>query len=161
MQCVEDFNDLTVERGTYVLILKASAQALVKVASLGQFTLSEGYYAYVGSAKVGIRARVGRHLRLARFKVGRLRWHIDYVLVNESIEPYSLVYVNGSFIEHEVAQGLLRHKDTEVAVRGFGSSDCHCVSHFFKLKVSQEPSLLVASLIRQMGYMPCIVRLNR
>ena len=155
MQCVEDFNDLTVERGTYVLILKASAQALVKVASLGQFTLSEGYYAYVGSAKVGIRARVGRHLRLARFKVGRLRWHIDYVLVNENIEPYSLVYVNGSFIEHGIAQGLLRHKDTEVAVRGFGSSDGHCVSHFFKWKGGRGPYTLEAPSIRKRGSRPC------
>ena len=143
-----------------MLILKASAPVSVKVASLGQVTLSEGYYAYVGSAKAGIKARVGRHLKLARLKTGKLRWHLDYILVNDSIEPYSLIYVNESFIEHEIAQALLGHGDTEVVARGFGSSDCNCVSHFFKLRTNQEPSLFVASLIRQMGYMPCVLGLN-
>ncbi|WP_198002061.1 GIY-YIG nuclease family protein [Caldivirga maquilingensis] len=155
-----DFNELSVERGTYVLILKVSAPVSVKVASLGWVTLSEGYYAYVGSAKVGVKTRVGRHLRLVRLKTGKLRWHLDYILVNNSVEPYSIIYVNESFIEHEVAQALLECRDTEVAARGFGSSDCNCVSHFFKLKTNQDPSLLVASLIRRMGYTPCVLRLN-
>ncbi|WP_291765646.1 GIY-YIG nuclease family protein [Caldivirga sp. UBA161] len=155
-----NFNELSMEKGTYVLILKALEPVSVKVGSLGRVTLSEGYYAYVGSARIGIRARVGRHLKLARLKAGKLKWHLDYVLISDYIEPYYLIYVNGYFIEHDIAQALLRHEGIEVAAKGFGSSDCHCVSHFFKLVVNQDPPLFIASLIKQMGYTPCVLKLN-
>ncbi|WP_292000403.1 DUF123 domain-containing protein [Caldivirga sp.] len=160
MQCVTEFNELSTERGTYVLILNASSLVSINVASLGQVTLNEGYYAYVGSAKVGIKTRVGRHIKLAMLKAGKLRWHLDYVLVNSNITLHSLIYINNSYIEHEVAQALYRHRNIDVAVRGFGSSDCNCVSHFFKLNSSQDPSMFIASLIKQMGYIPCILKLS-
>ena len=72
--------------------------------------------------------RVERHLK--RYK--RMFWHIDYLLKS----PY--VKVLEVFVKHapqaeecRIAEEL---KGGGIPVQGFGSSDCKCCSHLFKIE---------------------------
>jgi Uncharacterized conserved protein len=155
--CISGINELGNAKGTYVLILRLKDQIRVRAGSLGLINLQAGYYAYVGSAKGGLRARVGRHLKLALLKEGRLRWHIDYLLTDSNTTIHSIVYVKEAFIEHELARALARSSDVEAAVLGFGSTDCNCPTHLFKLNNEKDPEGPVSSAIRSMGHMANVV----
>jgi Uncharacterized conserved protein len=150
--CISSINELGGLGGTYILILRLKNQVRVKVGSLGLVNLPAGYYAYVGSARGGFRARVGRHLKLTLLKEGRLRWHIDYLLMEDSTIVHGIVYVKEAFIEHELAKALAKGSGIEAAVLGFGSTDCGCPTHLFRISNEQDPEGLVSLVVRGMGY---------
>ncbi len=112
--------------GTYILILELPDSHTVEVGSLGAVIFEKGYYLYVGSALVGLRTRLQRHLRANK----RLHWHIDYLL------PYGRIreiwYHRGSK-RHECAwaDALQRMSGTEPSRVPFGASDCDCHTHLF------------------------------
>ncbi|WP_227430592.1 GIY-YIG nuclease family protein [Psychrobacter sp. I-STPA6b] len=66
-------------KGLYILVMYLADEVCVTVGKLGDFTLSSGFYFYVGSARGagGIASRVGRHWRNDAQKAKR--WHIDYI----------------------------------------------------------------------------------
>jgi Uri superfamily endonuclease len=70
------------KRGAYVLYFDIETTLTLHVGSLGSSVFPAGRYAYVGSARRGIAARVSRHKRLAVEKAGKIHWHIDYLLIN-------------------------------------------------------------------------------
>ena len=48
----------------------------MEVGVLGPVAFPKGFYAYCGSAMVGLAARINRHLRRKK----KVRWHVDYLL---------------------------------------------------------------------------------
>jgi len=74
-----------VEKGTYALVMALKMEAAIAVGRLGcsggrggenEITFPAGYYVYLGSARGGLSARVGRHLKREK----RCYWHIDYLI---------------------------------------------------------------------------------
>ena len=120
--------DLLSQSGCYVLLLHNKKQQILSVGKLGDIKFSQGYYAYIGSAfgPGGIKARVGRHLRLSHNK----HWHIDYIKTAMEVEEVWLIYTD-EHIEHQCAQLCSELKGAQVAWPGFGSSDCSCASHLY------------------------------
>lgn len=68
--------------GAYVLHLTVNKRINMRIRTLGAHELAEGWYLYVGSARRGMASRCARHERLPREKAGKIRWHIDYLLVH-------------------------------------------------------------------------------
>lgn len=130
--------------GIYVLIFHLSANATVHVGRMGKIEFQSGWYAYVGSGKSGVEARVRRHLRAHR----RDHWHLDYLL--RLGQPVTAV------IGH-TAQSLecpiARHLETlfQVVPR-FGSSDCRCSGHLFH---SPEQACLEDAAVKGMAALGC------
>ena len=97
---------------------------MIRVGRLGRFRFRQGVYFYVGSAQRNLSARLERHGR--KDKV--LRWHIDYVSV--MAEMLGAITIAGP---REVECELVKKLGGmfELAVRGFGASDCRCGGHLF------------------------------
>lgn len=113
-------------KGIYVLIIRINKSIHPKIGALGELTLTEGLYAYVGSAQSNLELRVARHLR----KHKRLFWHIDYLLNNEAAKVIAVYSREGTKAEECKIARLLRAKAQPIA--GFGCSDCSCSSHLFR-----------------------------
>lgn len=110
--------------GAYLLLARLTEPLPLRIPALGAAVLPAGCYVYAGSARGpgGIWARVGRHLRQGK----RLHWHIDRLTGTATCWAFA---VPGGR-ECDLVQALLARPDYEVALAGFGSSDCnHCVSH--------------------------------
>ncbi|MEM2994991.1 MAG: GIY-YIG nuclease family protein [Candidatus Bathyarchaeia archaeon] len=94
---------------------------------MGKINFERGVYAYVGSAQKGLDKRVNRHLR----RVKRKFWHIDYLLENEAVKVLKIFSKKaGKALECEIAEKISQRG---IAIKGFGSSDCKCISHLFRL----------------------------
>ena len=116
--------------GTYVLLLECNDSYELSIGKLGKMLTEPGCYLYVGSAfgPGGIKARVRHHQRLAP----RPHWHIDYLhTVAGLVDTWC---VHGLRREHDWAQSLMQNEAAAVSLKGFGSSDCHCVAHLFYFK---------------------------
>jgi len=110
-------------KGTYILLIELPESREIKLGALGAIPLHAGFYAYVGSALNGLEARIARHLR----KEKKPYWHIDYLLVHGRVQ--NIFYVEGSQKkECDIARNLAARFNS---IKGFGSSDCDCVSHLF------------------------------
>ncbi len=110
--------------GVYVLVL-CVPPCKVRIGALGDLAF-EGCYAYVGSAQGGLEFRLRRHLRKHKKK----RWHIDYLTDVGKVEGI-FVKVGAAKEEECITAGIM--SDVFVGVQRFGSSDCQCVSHLFKI----------------------------
>lgn len=140
------------DEAAYLLFLRASRTLKVKVGSLGLLILPTGYYVYAGSARGpgGVKARVGRHLQLARLKAGRVRWHIDYLLVDRNT-----TFVESWKIENQSQTECLISKNIEklsdLTVSDFGSSDCRlgCKGHLHHFR--RDPRRTVGRLLAKLG----------
>jgi len=122
------------KRGSYVLYIDIELPVTLQVGSLGSSVFPAGRYAYVGSARRGIAARVLRHKRLAMQKEGKLHWHIDYLLVNRHTKLAGEA-VPENEIECTVSKRMASMNGVTVPVPGFGSSDCRakCAAHLYLL----------------------------
>ncbi|QCQ21167.1 GIY-YIG nuclease family protein [Desulfoglaeba alkanexedens] len=121
--------------GTYALVLRSLKSTSAQIGRWGQLRIVPGYYIYVGSAfgPGGVQARITRHCRKTKPK----HWHIDYL--REHVNPLFAWYSNEPIkLEHRWAQALSEMEGTS-PVRGFGSTDCRCLSHLFVMK--KKPSL--------------------
>jgi len=118
--------------GTYALILAADAHETVQIGRLGALRLQPGYYVYVGSAfgPGGLRARVGRHRGVAGAPGGRLHWHVDYLRrVTQLRQIWGTM--DPARREHQWAHCVGQLPNASAPRRGFGSSDCGCVTHLY------------------------------
>ncbi|RLG47689.1 MAG: hypothetical protein DRO06_02475, partial [Thermoproteota archaeon] len=107
--------------GAYCVILWVRRGFEARIGSLGELRFEEGYYAYVGSALRGLRARVRRHLLRPRTR----RWHIDYLTTSEVVCPMTAIYgLTAMRVEEEIAKALEGE-----GVPGFGCSDTRGESH--------------------------------
>ena len=121
---IVEYKIASVEKGTYALLITLSEETAISVGRLGLFTFPPGYYIYVGSAQSGLYPRVKRHLKGEK----RLRWHIDYLL--ESAQVVEVWYAPGGESQECFWCQIAREMpQSETLAKGFGSSDCRCLSH--------------------------------
>ena len=120
-------------RGVYLLFLNIEEKIRRKIGSLGSIEFSPGLYVYVGSAQNGVETRLKRHFK----KKKKLRWHIDYLLSSPKVYPlYAVVFKLPKKYEC-LFSALLASLGYE-RIRGFGSSDCRCPSHLYKIDNSSK-----------------------
>ena len=115
-------------RGSYVLVLRVRAPLRLQVGRLGKFLFAPGAYAYVGSAKGGFHVRLRHHLQATL----RPRWHIDYL--RQRSEPAGIWVAPDERLEEcELARAVAALPGAAPGPRGFGSSDCRCPTHLYRL----------------------------
>ncbi len=120
------------EKGVYCLCIKVQREMEVSVGTLGNIRFTPGHYIYVGSALNGIRSRIERHLRMSNGVYNAVHWHIDYLLKEEGVSVASVyVRLTDERIECSLAEEVSVIGEP---VKGFGCSDCRCVSHLFNVK---------------------------
>ena len=114
-------------KGIYVLVISINKDIEVKVGALGSKIFDRGLYVYVGSAQSSLETRVKRHFR----KVKKKFWHIDYLLSDSAVSIVEVFYkMAGKEEECLIAKDFC---EKAIPIRGFGSSDCKCTTHLFKL----------------------------
>jgi Uri superfamily endonuclease len=120
--------------GAYILYIDVKRSLSLPVGSLGIVSLPAGRYAYVGSARSGIAARVARHRRLAEQKAGKVHWHIDYVLVHPQVHWAGEGVIEDG-VECALSHQIAMKEGVTVPAPGFGSSDCRfgCEAHLYLL----------------------------
>ena len=113
--------------GTYLLLLECRKPSRLSIGKLGEMTVEQGSYAYIGSAwgPGGIRARIRHHRKIA----GRPHWHIDYLRTVAEVTGAYCVF--GARCEHAWVQRLMHSDAATMPLKGFGSSDCDCATHLF------------------------------
>jgi len=121
----------------YVVLTYVPRRTAIAVGSLGQVSLERGWYAYVGSAARGRRARVARHLTAEK----PLRWHADYLFT--AFPPRRAWLVDGAAGECELAAGLAAPPGAARLPARFGASDCRCAGHL--VRCARRPRLTEVS----------------
>ena len=114
-------------KGIYCLVINVKKIIELKIGALGKIKFKKGMYVYVGSAQNNLKKRIQRHLS----KNKKLRWHIDYLLKNKNVKIEKTVYKKACK-EEECKTAYLFSKFDRL-IKNFGSSDCNCHSHLFKL----------------------------
>ncbi len=121
-----------VTRGSYCLCIRVDRNSEIKIGSLGSIKFSRGRYVYVGSALNSLIPRLGRHIRTSRGEGRVAHWHIDYLLREPGIEIEAIYATDWAVrMECEIAAHIAERGES---IPRFGSSDCACVSHLFKVK---------------------------
>ena len=106
---------------SYQLVIQMDSPLGLQVGRLGWFEFPAGVYVYTGSATRGLEARIARHQRSDK----KLRWHIDYLLAAPGVAITTVVRSGREECE------LNQASPGEIAVPGFGASDCRarCGAH--------------------------------
>ena len=127
-------------KGSYILVMKLKENSKMRIGKLGVIDFPKGYYCYVGSAlgnTVNIENRIKRHKRLDEKKSGKLKWHIDYFLVNPNSSIIDIITIkNDKRMECKISERL--DKVADKSIDGFGCSDCDCKSHFHYFENKQD-----------------------
>jgi len=106
---------------SYRLAIEVTRPIRCVVGRLGVFDFPAGTYAYTGSAKRGLEARISRHLRSEK----AVRWHVDYLLGTPGVTVTKIVRSR----RDECC--LNQASPGRVLIPGFGASDCRagCGAH--------------------------------
>lgn len=119
-------------RGAYCLCVYVKDEVDVEVGALGRLSFAPGLYIYVGSALNGLAARVTRHVNTSRGEHRAIHWHIDYLLKEPMVDVESVyTRLTDRKIECDLAGEVAQRGKP---VKGFGCSDCRCVSHLFRVE---------------------------
>ncbi len=127
------------DKGSYLLMLRLHEARTIQVGSLGRIAFARGWYAYAGSAfgPGGLAARLRHHL----VPVRRPHWHIDYLRAEARVAE---IWAAGGLPcrEHDWASALTKGMGAGTGIRGFGCSDCRCLSHliYFNRPFNRRPS---------------------
>nr|WP_321359115.1 GIY-YIG nuclease family protein [uncultured Hyphomonas sp.] len=116
-------------KGAYILLVLLDKALPVGAGRQKAGHLSPGMYAYAGSAygPGGLGARIRRHFRHDK----KVHWHIDRLTL-EASGLAAVIVENGD--ECQLVQALLETGGAEVALKGFGSTDCLiCSSHLMRI----------------------------
>ncbi len=121
-------------KGSYCLVIDIPRDIKQRIGKMGKLSFKKGLYIYVGSAMNNIEKRVERHIKTSKGRNKILFWHIDYLLSNRNVKIRD-IYIRESHRKEEciVAEKLLSHGGTPT-IKKFGSSDCSCKSHLFRVK---------------------------
>lgn len=112
--------------GIYTLILSLHNCEQIGIGSLGKIDFAPGYYAYTGSARgPGGCKRVDRHIEILQGTRNTRRWHIDYLLAQAGLVEVFITRTSRD-LECSIARVVGEHL---IPVKGFGCSDCRCISH--------------------------------
>ncbi|MDD5014807.1 MAG: GIY-YIG nuclease family protein [Atribacterota bacterium] len=136
-------NMIEKSEATYVLVINVSEDLKIGVGQLGEVLFKKGDYVYIGSAKGCLETRLQRHLR----KEKRIFWHIDYILENQKAKVLQ-VWVTSKSIECKTADVFEGEYTCEIVKKGFGSSDCKCLSHLFFVKNKKR----IESILKEIGF---------
>lgn len=127
-------------KGAYLLLVELKKDKKIEIGKLGKIFFKKGYYCYVGSAmgtSMNIKNRTSRHKRLNREKQGKLKWHLDYLLVDADVVIVDLkVFESEKKVECGLSEKM--SKVAEGSVKNFGSSDCRCKSHLYYFESKLE-----------------------
>jgi len=115
---------LTLDSGLYIAVFYLARAQKIHIGALGRFCLRRGVYFYVGSAQRNLSARLNRH----GCKDKLLRWHVDYLSARALM--LGAITIAGPR-EQECAVAKELGAMFELAVPGFGASDCRCGGHLF------------------------------
>lgn len=121
---------ITDEKGAYLLLMRLEQAAEFELRNSVSVRLERGWLAYAGSARGGggLRARLRRHFRTEK----ALHWHVDRLTVYAA-EIAALPVPDGN--ECDLVARLLRSPAFDIAVRGFGNTDCAtCDSHLLRFR---------------------------
>lgn len=120
------------DRGSYTLIIRVTTPTRVKMRKFGVLKVSEGYYAYTGSAlglgAASLRRRVARHFKKRKKK----HWHIDHLLAKRAVCITAVVAaLSNEDNECQIANLIGDIEGAATPIMGFGASDCKhtCKSH--------------------------------
>ncbi|MDD3655265.1 MAG: GIY-YIG nuclease family protein [Atribacterota bacterium] len=102
------------------------------IGKLGWVNVNRGYYIYIGSAKKSIQQRLLRHLTRKKNRF----WHIDYLLSSRLPIRVINIWISQKPCECSISQEIFQIGIGIVVKEGFGSSDCRCLSHLFRVNVS-------------------------
>lgn len=112
------------DTGVYIAVLFVAKDRTIRVGRLGKFLFRKGVYFYVGSAQRSLSKRLERHGE----KTKPLRWHIDYL--STKAKMLGAITIAGTR-ELECQLAMKLGGVFELAVPGFGASDCRCHGHLF------------------------------
>jgi endonuclease-3 len=122
------------------LVTELKEDSKIKIGKFGIKKFPKGYYYYIGSAlgkSVNLENRISRHKRLNTDKNGKLRWHIDYFLVNPNVSIIDTITINNNRKDEcKISKKIEKIADTSIS--SFGSSDCNCKSHFHYFKQKMD-----------------------
>lgn len=106
---------------SYQIQILVAKPVVVNVGRLGRFEFPAGTYVYTGSARQNLEARVARHFS----NVKKLRWHIDYLLSEETVQ------IIGVKLYRESECHVNQRTSGSILVARFGATDCRhgCGSH--------------------------------
>jgi len=118
-------------QGVYTLIIRSSRPCRITVGRHLTVLLKRGWYLYSGSAlgrgSTSLEGRISRHLTRDK----KHFWHIDRILSSDSTRVVLVVFAKTtSKMECKLNAALLKDSGIRVPVRGMGSTDCRCESHF-------------------------------
>lgn len=119
-------------KGSYLLSIYLDRPKRLTIGRKGTFDFPAGHYLYCGSALNGLEARINRHLRADK----KLHWHIDYLVAEARIAEVWWKE-GGERLECAWSEAIAT-LGGEVAVRGFGSSDCRCPTHLYWLETREK-----------------------
>lgn len=102
---------------------------------MGSFFFKEGTYLYIGSAlgqgSSSLEGRIRRHIKIKK----KAFWHIDYFLESNICRiTHVMLAASTADLECNIVKRIEKNLDTSIPVKKFGSSDCSCLTHFFKIK---------------------------
>jgi Uri superfamily endonuclease len=114
--------------GTYLLLMALPGRTDVTVRGGREFRLEAGLYAYVGSARGsgGLASRLRRHAT----ESSRKHWNVDYLVPHADLR--GALVARGTDRRECGWASWVASNDTE-CVAGFGSSDCRCAGHLFRI----------------------------
>jgi Uri superfamily endonuclease len=121
-------------KGIYALIIKLPKSTRIKIGKMGSFLFKEGTYLYVGSAlgqgSSSLEGRIRRHIKIKK----KAFWHIDYFLQsNISRITHIMLATSTTNMECKIVKRIEKNLHASIPVEKFGSSDCSCTTHFFKI----------------------------
>ena len=124
-------------KGAYVLVIYLNKDRRIKIGKK-IIPFQKGYYCYVGSALNNLEKRIARH----ESKKKKKYWHIDYFLEYGKIMNVIKIKSDEK-IECNVSKKVSKKADD--LIKGFGCSDCKCVSHLHYF--DRNPLKILRSII--------------
>lgn len=117
------FEQINPDHTLYTVYFNLVKEREIQIGKLGLFHFKKGTYIYVGSAKRNIQSRINRHKKIEK----KQHWHFDY------LRPYGTItkiitYENQTG-ECSLREKIMEEKSGSLPIKGFGSSDCNCLSH--------------------------------
>ncbi|MFQ5957331.1 MAG: DUF123 domain-containing protein [Candidatus Brocadiales bacterium] len=115
--------------GVYLLTAELKKGCRLKVGSLGRHIFPMGFYLYVGSAQRNLIQRLRRHVS-GQSNGKKLHWHIDYLLAHTRIRSI-WGFAAPKEWECRLGRRLAGLRGSKTLLKGFGSSDCSCMTHLY------------------------------
>lgn len=118
------------DSGLYVILMNITRPVRVRWAG-HTASLDSGLYAYVGSARRALHARVERHFRRKKPK----HWHVDQLTTHRAVAVSGAILVPAATMtEHELNMIVGSAVEGTTPAPRFGAADCRagCPAHLWR-----------------------------